>query len=266
LSVITPPATFTVGSSVTLEAKATWFECTEENCIRATSTVSLQVAATADPQPVPAVRAVFDAIRAQQPATSDAWKIDTLLSAETATITLTPGNGANPDPGDIYFFERDNVVEPGPPQIVKQDGAWVISVTRSDATRPPSGFLRATKGWLADGSLPALAVPFSSTEAAATKTEAEPGAVTPDPVQPATPDAAGADGKTVLPSATLAAIAAIIPQTGAKFVNLSGGAQKELTFLWALVLAVAGGFILNAMPCVFPVLGLKVLGFVQQSG
>lgn len=272
LTVITPPATFTVGSSVTLEGKATWFECTEENCIRATSAVSLKIAAAADPQPVPAVRAVFDAIRAQQPTTSDAWKIDTLLSAETATITLTPGNGANSDPGDIYFFERDNVVEPGPPQIVKQDGAWVISVTRSDATRPPSGFLRATKGWLADGSLPALAVPFSPADATATATttttepEPGPGAVTPDLVQPTAPDAAGADGKTVLPSATLAAMAAIIPQTGAKFVNLSGGVQKELTFLWALVLAVAGGFILNAMPCVFPVLGLKVLGFVQQSG
>ena len=73
----------------TLEGKATWFECTEENCIRATGAVSLKVDAAADPQPVPAVRAVFDAIRAQQPATSDAWKIDTLLSAETATITLT---------------------------------------------------------------------------------------------------------------------------------------------------------------------------------
>lgn len=33
-----------------------------------------------------------------------------------------------------------------------------------------------------------------------------------------------------------------------------------------LALAFVGGLILNLMPCVFPVLGLKVMGFVQQAG
>ncbi len=33
-----------------------------------------------------------------------------------------------------------------------------------------------------------------------------------------------------------------------------------------LALAFLGGLILNLMPCVFPVLGLKVMGFVQQAG
>jgi len=33
-----------------------------------------------------------------------------------------------------------------------------------------------------------------------------------------------------------------------------------------LVLAFVGGLILNLMPCVFPVLGIKILGFVQQAG
>jgi len=37
-------------------------------------------------------------------------------------------------------------------------------------------------------------------------------------------------------------------------------------FLWMLVLAFFGGLILNLMPCVFPVLGIKVMGFVQQAG
>lgn len=36
--------------------------------------------------------------------------------------------------------------------------------------------------------------------------------------------------------------------------------------LSVLVLALLGGLILNLMPCVFPVLGLKVLGFVEQAG
>jgi len=36
--------------------------------------------------------------------------------------------------------------------------------------------------------------------------------------------------------------------------------------LGTLVLAFLGGLILNLMPCVFPVLGIKILGFVNQAG
>jgi len=38
------------------------------------------------------------------------------------------------------------------------------------------------------------------------------------------------------------------------------------TLLGTLFLAFVGGLILNLMPCVFPVLGIKILGFVNQSG
>lgn len=38
------------------------------------------------------------------------------------------------------------------------------------------------------------------------------------------------------------------------------------SLLTTLLLALVGGLILNLMPCVFPVLGLKILGFVDQAG
>ena len=38
------------------------------------------------------------------------------------------------------------------------------------------------------------------------------------------------------------------------------------SLLPTLVLALIGGLILNLMPCVFPVLGIKIIGFVNQSG
>ncbi len=41
------------------------------------------------------------------------------------------------------------------------------------------------------------------------------------------------------------------------------GANKFLPILGAMFL---GGLILNLMPCVFPVIGLKIMGFVQQTG
>jgi len=43
-------------------------------------------------------------------------------------------------------------------------------------------------------------------------------------------------------------------------------ARVPLTvFLWALLGACAGGMLLNLMPCVFPVLAVKVLGFVRHA-
>lgn len=39
--------------------------------------------------------------------------------------------------------------------------------------------------------------------------------------------------------------------------------SKYLPILWGMLL---GGIILNLMPCVFPVIGLKIMGFVQQAG
>ncbi len=43
----------------------------------------------------------------------------------------------------------------------------------------------------------------------------------------------------------------------------AGGAGLEL---WMVFAALAGGFILNFMPCVLPVIGLKLMSFVNQSG
>ena len=47
----------------------------------------------------------------------------------------------------------------------------------------------------------------------------------------------------------------------------AGSAAASIAgFLLALVLAFAGGILLNLMPCVLPVVSLKVLSFVRQSG
>jgi len=41
---------------------------------------------------------------------------------------------------------------------------------------------------------------------------------------------------------------------------------KELGFIGIIGFAFIGGLVLNLMPCVFPVLGLKIMGFVKQAG
>ena len=54
------------------------------------------------------------------------------------------------------------------------------------------------------------------------------------------------------------------PQVSGFKSQVSGPAKGTLA--GTLLLALLGGLILNLMPCVFPVLGIKVLGFVHQSG
>lgn len=56
---------------------------------------------------------------------------------------------------------------------------------------------------------------------------------------------------------TLAAVAPVTssPETG-----------QEDSLIFTLAIALVGGLILNLMPCVFPVLGIKIMGFVNQAG
>jgi thiol:disulfide interchange protein len=43
-------------------------------------------------------------------------------------------------------------------------------------------------------------------------------------------------------------------------------APSSTTFVMALFGALLGGLLLNLMPCVFPILAIKVLGFARQAG
>ncbi len=43
-------------------------------------------------------------------------------------------------------------------------------------------------------------------------------------------------------------------------------AQADLSLPMAILFALVGGFILNFMPCVLPVVGLKIMAFAEQAG
>jgi thiol:disulfide interchange protein DsbD len=49
--------------------------------------------------------------------------------------------------------------------------------------------------------------------------------------------------------------------------EIEGAGKGSTSPLWLVILwAIAGGLILNLMPCVFPVISIKILGFVRHSG
>jgi thiol:disulfide interchange protein len=64
-----------------------------------------------------------------------------------------------------------------------------------------------------------------------------------------------------------AAALATKPNSAANATGPSSGAGTEISALpWMIVSALLGGLILNLMPCVLPVIGLKIFSFVEQAG
>jgi thiol:disulfide interchange protein DsbD len=236
---LTPPADLAPGTSITLKAAAEWLMC-EDVCMPGDAKVSLTLpvaaAATADPTHGARLAAVVAGL----PRADAAWKVTAARDAKYVTLTVTPAAGAQPAPKDLRFFADDNYVAYELPQTVTPDGKGGFVLTLPIApdaakdTAKLAGVLTSATGWLADGSLSALRLDLPFTAAVA--------------ATPASPSASGS-GSASQPST-------LNPQPQAAPVSLLG----------TLFLALVGGLILNLMPCVFPVLGIKILGFVNQAG
>ncbi len=217
---ITPPADLALGQAFTLKASAKWLVCDEaSSCNPGGASLSLTLPVAAQAEPVPAIQAELAKVEAVQARSVPAWQVS--LSPKWV-LTLTPGEGANPDPGEISFFDYTKAVTTQPPVLSRQGRSIVLTLQPSDedSTDSPAGFVHASKGWLQDGSVPALAV----------------GA---PPLPAASPSASSSSPAVRAPS---------------------------ISFTAALLSLFLAGSLLNLMPCVFPVLALKVLGFAQQAG
>lgn len=222
---VTPPADLKAGEKFTLKASAKWLVCDEGSvCVPGGADLTLTLPAAAAAEPVEAVMLELAKVRAQQAQVSPAW--DVKLEPGW-TVVLTPKQGANPDPGEVYFFDEKASITNDPQKVTKEGGVIKIAATAGAGKKgDPMGYVHASKGWLKDGSVPSLTV----------------GAVT-------SPGAAGAG----------------VPSAGG-VGSVLGGTAEKVSFLGAVIGLFLAGMILNLMPCVFPVLALKVQSFIKQSG
>lgn len=164
LTEITPPATLAAGSAITIAGTVDWLCCDEgDSCLPGQKDVTLSLSAK-EPVVNAAVKRAFDAVRSQQPQPSAAWKVEVADGGTETVFTLTPGDGANPKPGAIYFFDTAKVIETEPQKARAKNGKFILTLkkreqTTEEAALPlPAGFLHASKGWLKKGPHPALAV------------------------------------------------------------------------------------------------------------
>ncbi|MBL9186045.1 MAG: thioredoxin family protein [Opitutaceae bacterium] len=230
---LTPPADLKPGETIELSARADWLMC-EEICIPGGATVKLRLPITAA---APTTDATWgEKIRATLaglPRADAAWNARAVRTGKTITLTLTPAATGAGEPKTPHFFTADGLIAYDLPQTAKREasGAWVLNLPV--ASEGPAdakqllGVVTADGGWLPGGALRGLSVAADLVAGA--------GGATATAI-------AGAKGAGDSP----AVVAASLPST--------------------LALAFLGGLILNLMPCVFPVLGIKILGFVNQAG
>ncbi len=224
---LTPPADLAPGSTVTLKGHADWLMCADV-CIPGDSAFELTL-------PVVAADAAADvnpAHGAEVRATVAALPTlpDALAVHATKagnTVTLVV-EGLSAEPTQPWFFASDALVQFDLPQTATYaDGTLTL-------TLPVSEFF--------DG---------DGTRLMGTLRQ----------------DGSWTAGSELTGLAIDVAFGAPAAATSSSVTTSDASAPASTSSLiGTLALAFVGGLILNLMPCVFPVLGIKILGFVNQAG
>lgn len=231
------PATTAPGTTLAIAADVDWIEC-ENICIPGAARVALTVPVRAAPGVASTDAARFAAARA-------AWPLPLPAGARASARVDVPGyrldvRGLGRLEAPEFLAALPFHVTHGAPQRALRRGeVLTLSLTRPDRVAPVAslpGLLLGTRpgggrvGWEFTAHVDGVTAPAAT--------------------------AAAPPGTTPAPPPSIAAT----PAGG------SPPAPSSLTLWAALALAFAGGVLLNLMPCVLPVIALKVFSFVERGG
>ncbi len=229
---VTVPADFS-GQALDMQLRADWLVC-KEVCIPEGGDFALSVPAQAASS---GHAALFEAAQAALPQAVEQARATASVEADALTVTIA-GLPADWQGRTLKFFPETAGVTHNatPPQARWDSGNWVARIALDPQRSDSPGVLPVV---LTSAESPAgLQVQVNVTT---------PWPALADVTQP-TLGPLGEGGVSTPLTADAAATAA------------------PLGFGLALLLALAGGALLNLMPCVFPVLSLKVLGFASHAG
>lgn len=227
LVTIAPPADMKSGESISLELLVDSQVCLG-NCLRQEVAASLQLPVAGSP--IEANEETQSSLRKASealPIDPQNWKFSASSKGEFFVVTLQPQAGANPKLGHAYFFSSDF-----PTQLTDPAQPQVLAKV---------------------GDVWTLTVPKSenNTQASFLKGILQTN-----------------DGWLVDNNRVKAFNVNLQVQQDASNhpPKLAVGGDAQYGTLTLLLFAFLGGLILNVMPCVFPVIGIKIMGFVQQAG
>ncbi len=226
LSELIPPASAKPGDYL-VKAKAEWLVC-KDVCIPEKGELDMVLAvAAAEPAINTRFQAHIERARNMQPIAAAGWKFDAALQGPSLVVRMMPPAGATVPKAMVFFPDKELLIEPAAPQKITRDGSGV-RIEMKLADPPPTGLKSVSGVAVSDSGWPNItrkAIQFDA------------------PI-----------------AASLGAAAGTTGSGGSSSSDGVGGSA-----LVALAFALAGGILLNLMPCVFPVLGIKVVGFVEHA-
>ena len=228
LADITPPEDLSPGTSVTLSGSARWLVCADI-CLPAQADVQLSLPVRASPAGPSEVADAIAETRTRLPKDLNAWSVEAARSSGSYALALTPPADHRPDLEGAYFYPSEKqVLDHAAPQPLTRHGdTYVMALQQSSYASETADRLRGV-----------LVAPDGASWEKGASTRALQVDVPVDSSLSIGPVSAPAD-------------------------DASGA---SLSLPWALLFAFGGGLLLNLMPCVFPILSVKILGFARQAG
>ncbi len=239
---VTVPKDAAAGSSVTINGKAEWLVC-KDVCIPEDGVVSMTLPVKANATNVNAD--AWAKAEARIPKPLAGWRGEARVNGREMFIELTPpATFATKLTKFDVFPEVEQITEPAVQKTYKTSNGYGAMLKLVDGAKVPAGFqLIFSSPVEIGGNLSFGAIPISTKNAS---TPQNVGAFT------LLADASSENQAPVSAAAAAQAPAASDPDA--------------MSLLAALLFAFVGGMILNLMPCVFPVLSLKILSFAQHAG
>jgi thiol:disulfide interchange protein DsbD len=196
--------------------------------------------------------ALFERAAAERAAPLEGWAVAVQRAGRDLLVSLNRDGGlpAAPLPLVHLFPDTPQLIEPAFHEVSRTDTGYAIALRLLDGVDAPDALRGIVVAQLAPGAAapwggPQRAVEFSAPVVSVDKIRMPPGA---QPLRDAEAEAARAAA------------------AAADHASVEGSAAvpgADLGWAAALLLALAGGMVLNLMPCVFPVLSIKLLGLSQ---
>ena len=243
------PATAIIGSTITISGTAEWLACAEV-CLPAKGTLSLSLPVRASAPGSTGWRAAIAATRSQLPSDGSAWRTQAWATSAGYIVTaIVPSPVAAQLRQPYFFIDSANVLDYAAPQRIARAGdTLVLSLPRAalatDSAKILGGIFGTDVAAIAPQSHRFTATVGAPPAAAEQKRAAALLAA----------DSAWQSGG-VSAVAAAVATATTVPSPSA-----------DMSVFVAMVFAFLGGLLLNLMPCVFPVLSIKVLSLLGHAG
>jgi thiol:disulfide interchange protein DsbD len=280
ITTITFPKEFT--GDFQIKAKASWLVCQEE-CIPGRAEFELNLSNSSSFAGNPGSNtALFDAARMRLPVLNHLWQVTGLYKGNNLELTFQERISAPIFGQNVYFFpEQSNVLSAVEmsPKGLGNDFTWPFTL-QQNGEKPDhlSGVLVSDSIITGANAKSVYIAPFPVTSEIAADVPS--GGAAPPSVDPATtgvpalsgsPQATGGsqpatETATAPPLGTAAATSG--SDSVARWSTATEGTQAAAQPILIAVLGAAfmGGLILNLMPCVLPVLSLKVFSLMKHAG